>query len=52
MWKKNEARTYTPHGPDEPFGIWIRFLMAVNTVSMVIDVVRYMRGDRAETVKV
>ncbi len=43
------------HGPDEPFGIWIRFLMVVNAVSVVIDVVdvvRYVRGDRAETVKV
>ncbi len=43
------------HAPDEPFGIWIRFLMVVNTVSVVIDVIdvtRYVRGDRAETVQV
>ena len=43
------------HAPDEPFGIWIRFLMVVNTVSVVIDVidvVRYVRGDCAETVQV
>ena len=40
------------HAPDEPLGIWIRFLMVVNTVSVVIDVIRYVRGDRAETVQV
>lgn len=37
------------------FGIWIRSLMAVNAISLVIDavdVIRYIRGDRAETVAV
>ena len=36
------------------FGIWIRVLMVLNAVSLVvdvIDVVRYIRGDRAETVE-
>ena len=39
---------------DDFFGIWIRALMAINATSLVIDVVdvvRYLAGDRAETVK-
>ena len=39
---------------DEFFGIWIRVLMTLNTVSLIIDAVdvgRYIAGDRAETVK-
>ncbi len=36
------------------FGIWIRVLMVVNALSLVIDatdVIRYLAGDREETVK-
>ncbi len=36
------------------FGIWIRALMAINAASLVIDVtdvVRYLRGEREDTVK-
>ena len=39
---------------DDLFGIWIRVLIGVNAISLVIDgvdVVRYIAGDRAETVK-
>ncbi len=39
--------------PHDLFGIWIRGLMAFNAASLVIDavdVVRYIAGDRAETV--
>ncbi len=39
---------------DDLFGIWVRTLMMLNTVSLVIDaadVIRYVAGDRAETVK-
>ncbi len=39
---------------DEGFGIWIRVLIAINTLSLLIDaveVVRYLAGDREETVK-
>ena len=35
------------------FGIWIRALIVVNSMSIVIDaidVIRYLRGDKAETV--
>ena len=38
---------------DDFFGIWLRSLIAVNTISLVIDaidVIRYARGGRAETV--
>ncbi len=38
---------------DDFFGIWLRSLIAVNTISLVIDavdVIRYARGERAETV--
>ncbi len=38
----------------DAYGIWIRVLMVLNTVSLVIDAVdvgRYMTGDRQETVK-
>ncbi len=40
--------------PDDLFGIWIRTLMTLNAMSLVIDavdVIRYIAGDRAETVK-
>ena len=40
--------------PDDFFGIWIRTLMTLNAMSLVIDavdVIRYIAGDRAETVK-
>ncbi len=39
---------------DDLFGVWIRILIAVNAISLVIDgieVLRYIAGDRAETVK-
>ncbi len=39
---------------DDFFGIWIRVLMALNATSLVIDatdVIRYLAGDREETVK-
>ncbi len=38
----------------ELFGAWIRILIGLNAISLVIDgidVVRYIAGDRAETVK-
>ena len=38
---------------DDFFGIWIRVLMALNATSLVIDatdVIRYLAGDREETV--
>ena len=47
---------WTPLGQnpaDSSFGIWIRVLMALNGASLVIDtvdVVRYIAGDREETV--
>ena len=39
--------------PTDGFGIWIRVLMALNAISLVvdaIDVVRYITGEREETV--
>ncbi len=39
---------------DEPFGLWLRALLLVNGISLVLDtldVVRYVRGERAETVR-
>ncbi len=39
---------------DDFFGIWVRGLMVINATSLVIDVVdviRYIAGDREETVK-
>ncbi len=39
---------------DELFGAWLRILIGLNAISLVIDgidVVRYIAGDRAETVK-
>ncbi len=39
---------------DDLFGLWVRVLMMLNAVSLVIDaadVIRYVAGDRAETVK-
>ncbi|MBN4054770.1 hypothetical protein JYT87_03585 [Nitrospira defluvii] len=38
---------------DDFFGIWLRALMVINAVSLVIDVadvVRYITGDRLETI--
>ena len=38
---------------DDAFGIWIQALIVLNSVSLVIDavdVIRYIAGDRAETV--
>ena len=37
------------------FGLWVRALMAINAASLVIDavdVIRYLAGDRKETVSV
>jgi hypothetical protein len=39
---------------DDFFGLWIRVVMVLNALSLVIDVVdvvRYIAGDRAETVE-
>lgn len=39
---------------DDFFGIWLRTLMIINALSLVIDVadvVRYIAGDRLETIK-
>ncbi len=39
---------------DDFFGIWVRALMALNATSLVIDIIdvsRYIAGDREETVK-
>ncbi|MFB3076786.1 MAG: hypothetical protein ACE1Y4_02170 [Lysobacterales bacterium] len=39
---------------DNLFGIWVRTLMMLNAVSLAIDaadVIRYVAGDRAETVE-
>ena len=39
---------------DDVFGIWIRVVMTLNAISLVVDatdVIRYVRGERAETVK-
>ncbi len=39
---------------DDFFGLWIRVVMVLNALSLVIDavdVVRYIAGDRSETVK-
>jgi len=38
---------------DDAFGVWIRGLMVVNTLSLVLDaadVIRYAAGDRKEVV--
>ncbi len=40
--------------PHDLFGIWFRTVMTLNAMSLVIDaidVIRYIAGDRAETVK-
>ena len=42
------------HPPTDFFGLWLRILIGLNTVSLVFDVadvVRYTGGDREETVK-
>ena len=39
---------------DDTFGVWIRMLIAINTLSLLIDAVdavRYLAGDRGETVR-
>ena len=39
---------------DDVFGIWVRALMALNTISLLFDAVdvgRYLAGNRAEMVK-
>ena len=39
---------------DDFFGIWVRALMALNAASLVIDIIdvsRYIAGEREETVK-
>lgn len=40
--------------PDDLFGLWLRAVMALNAASLaidVIDVVRYVRGERTSTVQ-
>ena len=40
--------------PDDFYGIWIRALLALNAASLLIDVVdvtRYLAGDRKETIE-
>jgi len=40
--------------PTTPFGVWIRVLMVLNAVSLIADasdVIRYITGDRKETVE-
>ena len=40
---------------DDAFGVWVRVLIALDTVSLLIDaleVARYAAGDRAETVEI
>jgi len=42
------------HPADEPFGLWIRLVMVLTSLSLVldtVDVMRDIRGDRAETVQ-
>lgn len=39
--------------PDNPFGIWLRAVIALNCISLVIDVIdvgRYVRGDRKSAI--
>ncbi len=39
---------------DEPFGIWLRAVMAINAVSLAIDatdVARYLAGERDEVIE-
>ncbi len=39
---------------DEPFGIWLRAVIALDVVSLLVDTVdvgRYLAGDRAESVE-
>lgn len=41
------------HPADDVFGFWIRALMILNAASLIIDVIdvgRYIAGDRSETV--
>ncbi len=40
---------------DEPFGLWIRGVIALNAISLVIDasdVIRWLAGERGETVDI
>ena len=39
---------------DDTFGVWLRVLIVLNSLSLLIDtvdVVRYVAGDREETVE-
>ena len=41
------------HDSAENFGLWLRLLIAINTISLIfdtLDVIRYLRGDRDEMV--
>lgn len=41
------------HPANQPYGLWIRSVIILNSISLIIDVtdlVRYIRGERAETV--
>ena len=49
LWMRLEAAP-----ADEPFGIWLRALMAINAVSLAIDatdVARYLAGERDEVIE-
>ncbi len=40
---------------EEPFGLWIRGVIALNAISLVIDasdVIRWLAGERGETVEI
>lgn len=46
--------TRLPETPVNGFGTWMRVLITLNAASLVIDsadVIRYIRGDREETIK-
>jgi len=41
------------HAADQPYGLWMRSVIVLNSISLIIDVadvVRYIRGERAETI--
>jgi len=45
---------FSQHPPNDLFGVWLRILFGLNAISLLIDateVVRYLAGDRDETVK-
>lgn len=56
LWVPMLAYLFTRLGhipAGDPFGLWVRTVLVVDAISLVIDavdVVRYVRGDRQETV--